>query len=643
MGERLLTKIIVFITLVISLSFGFQSFFDDNPSSLPGNQTAPGTYTSSVSNPDEALLPAAWTQGANITTARLGGIGVSYIRNDSGWLYVMGGDLNFGGTIVALNERYNVNANSWLTMTPMPGTKVYFGGARLRDTIYAIAGMTNASFVSESNTVYRYNILTNSWSTGATTPVVLAGNRDVGYQDSLIYCAGGMTGGTSTAISNVYLYNARTNTWRTATALPQPRCMGAFSVKGDTLVYVGGGTSYYGGYNQVTYIGFISQANRSQITWGTAASYPGTAGFRFDAAPWGCKGIIVDGGTNNTFGSSTQCYSYSPGANSWTLQPSLPHAIGSSQTGSVIFSSGRMLLINASGEQYPTTPYAAPYTQLLTDTCFIIPSPLPVPFCQGFTSAAFPPAGWSFVYIGTLYWLRASVSGGGLGTGSTEYDMWNAPSGNNQEFITPYFSPITLPTDSLEFDYAYSPYPSTPPFYQDSLVIRGSMNNGTSWIRLAGYGPFELQTAPAQNNQFLPTAGQWGIKRILLPLGTNRISFLGKSAFGNDLFIDSICVKHPVGIQPISNGVPKVYSLSQNYPNPFNPSTSITYALPKAGNVELRVYDIIGREVTVLVNDFRQANTYTVSFDASNLASGVYFYRIKTGDFTDSKKMLLVK
>jgi len=89
--------------------------------------------------------------------------------------------------------------------------------------------------------------------------------------------------------------------------------------------------------------------------------------------------------------------------------------------------------------------------------------------------------------------------------------------------------------------------------------------------------------------------------------------------------------------------LPKVFSLAQNYPNPFNPVTSIKYSVPKQSLVKLVVYDVIGREVVTLVNEIRHAGNYNVSFDASNYASGVYFYRMESGDFTDVKKMVLIK
>ena len=91
------------------------------------------------------------------------------------------------------------------------------------------------------------------------------------------------------------------------------------------------------------------------------------------------------------------------------------------------------------------------------------------------------------------------------------------------------------------------------------------------------------------------------------------------------------------------NSVPSVYSLAQNYPNPFNPSTTISFGLPKAGNVKLVIFDILGSEVKTLINDYRNAGTYTVMFDASSFSSGIYFYKLETSGFTDTKKMLLVK
>ena len=89
--------------------------------------------------------------------------------------------------------------------------------------------------------------------------------------------------------------------------------------------------------------------------------------------------------------------------------------------------------------------------------------------------------------------------------------------------------------------------------------------------------------------------------------------------------------------------IPSEFSLKQNYPNPFNPSTMIQYDLPVSGKVELKVFDILGKEIAVLVNEVKPAGSYSVRFNASNLTSGVYFYRMKTGNNVMIKKMLFIK
>ena len=92
-----------------------------------------------------------------------------------------------------------------------------------------------------------------------------------------------------------------------------------------------------------------------------------------------------------------------------------------------------------------------------------------------------------------------------------------------------------------------------------------------------------------------------------------------------------------------NNTLPDVFSLSQNYPNPFNPTTEIKYSIKNAGMVSLKVYDILGQEVAILVNKAQTPGLYEVEFNAQNLTSGIYFYRLTVGAFSESKKLLLLK
>ena len=102
---------------------------------------------------------------------------------------------------------------------------------------------------------------------------------------------------------------------------------------------------------------------------------------------------------------------------------------------------------------------------------------------------------------------------------------------------------------------------------------------------------------------------------------------------------------NPVGVKEETTieNLPSNYQLEQNYPNPFNPSTSIRYSIPKASKVILTVFDVLGREVKTLVNAEQAPGQYTVTFNAQDLASGIYFYRLNAGTFTAIKKLMLLK
>lgn len=110
--------------------------------------------------------------------------------------------------------------------------------------------------------------------------------------------------------------------------------------------------------------------------------------------------------------------------------------------------------------------------------------------------------------------------------------------------------------------------------------------------------------------------------------------------------IDALIVKYSqplTGITQGNNEIPSDYLLSQNYPNPFNPTTAINYSIPFGGNVLLKVYDILGNESVVLVNENKPAGNYTVQFNAAALSSGIYFYRLKSGSYSQTRKMIIVK
>ena len=100
---------------------------------------------------------------------------------------------------------------------------------------------------------------------------------------------------------------------------------------------------------------------------------------------------------------------------------------------------------------------------------------------------------------------------------------------------------------------------------------------------------------------------------------------------------------NPVSVEQVNSIIPQKFNLAQNYPNPFNPSTKINWQSPVASHQTLKVYDVLGNEVATLVDEFRNAGAYEVIFDAAQLASGIYFYKLQTGSFVEIKKMILMK
>ena len=130
-----------------------------------------------------------------------------------------------------------------------------------------------------------------------------------------------------------------------------------------------------------------------------------------------------------------------------------------------------------------------------------------------------------------------------------------------------------------------------------------------------------------------------GVWNYLLSVAVdmNGNIWTGSNGFGTTVFNEN-------GISAVSNEAePLSYELVQNYPNPFNPATTISYKVSQPSFVSLKVYDMLGSEITALVNEEKSAGEYHVDFNASGLSSGIYFFKISAGEFTAVRKMLLLK
>ncbi len=205
-----------------------------------------------------------------------------------------------------------------------------------------------------------------------------------------------------------------------------------------------------------------------------------------------------------------------------------------------------------------------------------------------------------------------------------------------------------------------------------------STNNGTTWtLDTAGIGFTPVNSfAVSGTNLFAGTYGggvflstnngtSWTAVNSGLP-GGNVSYTRALTLVGTYLFVvteDGVIWRRPLsemvtGVDMSSTEIPEMFKLEQNYPNPFNPTTTVTYQLPRASQVSLAVFDVLGREVSVLVNERKNAGSYEVKFDGSGLASGVYFYRLQVrpldsaigrdsksgaGDFVQTRRFHLLK
>lgn len=158
-------------------------------------------------------------------------------------------------------------------------------------------------------------------------------------------------------------------------------------------------------------------------------------------------------------------------------------------------------------------------------------------------------------------------------------------------------------------------------------IFWGYGGGTTAYYTLNGGVNWTSTILPSTNNQSI--------------LCYNRKIVLSQQNHG--IYQLSATYNNPIGIEQISTEVPKQFSMFQNYPNPFNPITRIKFDIPKPSFTKLIIYDILGREITTLVNQQLKSGKYEIEWDGNNYPSGVYFYKLISGEFTETKKMVLVK
>jgi hypothetical protein len=169
-----------------------------------------------------------------------------------------------------------------------------------------------------------------------------------------------------------------------------------------------------------------------------------------------------------------------------------------------------------------------------------------------------------------------------------------------------------------------------------------SINISSNDTNITTITPNTLLFGNITPGQIDPSNGVYYVSTQTNPLGMSIDFTVDISSDGWEFWSDSFSVVVS-GILAENKNIPKEYRLSQNYPNPFNPSTTIEFDLPKTSEVGLKIFNILGEEVAMLVSDRLSAGSYSYEWDASNLASGVYLYRLQAGDYVETRKMVLMR
>jgi hypothetical protein len=236
-----------------------------------------------------------------------------------------------------------------------------------------------------------------------------------------------------------------------------------------------------------------------------------------------------------------------------------------------------------------------------------------------FEGSSFPPTGWTIVNSDAdLTWEAYSGANGPLIGGSkcTRVNCYSYSTTGAIDYLkSKTYSGLDL-TDSLKFNWAHAVYTG----YTERMQVQVSTNGGSSYpYTIFDKSGSDLATASATTSDFVPaSANEWGRFSIALS------SFI-------------------VAVNKIGTEVPTSYGLNQNYPNPFNPVTVISYSIPKTSKVSLKVYDLKGQLIETLFDGTQGVGNYITQFNGSKLASGVYFYRLVSDNFSETRKMVLTK
>lgn len=264
--------------------------------------------------------------------------------------------------------------------------------------------------------------------------------------------------------------------------------------------------------------------------------------------------------------------------------------------------------------------------------------------------------GTTWIFAGLVSVSSVMIMNGNIFAGSIGNGIYRATNGGNNWTLLnnglTNLGVVSMTYNSSGYLYAASSGGSTG--YTPLFL---STNNGDDWTRIdqdfeydnnpvvlvnsideVYVGLSSLVMKTTDNGQTWDSVGTGFSNGDIFDLNIDMNGYLIAGVFGSGVWRS---VNSTTSVESLD--LPEQFTLFQNYPNPFNPSTKIKFSIPEQDIIQIKVFDVLGKEIKTILNDYRKSGTYEVDFDASNLPSGVYFYRIISGSYAETKKMLLLR
>lgn len=492
-------------------------------------------------------------------------------------------------SIISNHQDITDDPSTWGSITVAPSA---FGRPILGvidDYLYIHTGQNTTSLA------IALHLPTNTWvnSTPCTAP---SSNSAFAVANGELYKLSGS--GATTVFEKFTPTTGGAGTWSVLTGGPT----GVMNAQ-NSMTWDGGNYLYaYSGSYTTPPVAYLSRYNITTNSWENLAGSPFIRRYagmtEIDGFIYLIGGLVADAT------SGAICQKYDPSTNTWSQIASLPEEVNFTKWS--VTTDGKYIFLVGSGGGFSTYP--------ISDKCYYydpgtdqwqLESTLPAP--RGLPNGVFVP-GFAKLFFG----------GGNDGTSGTAFvpDCWEGTGG--------IYIPVELTSFTAEAVGNSVKLNWTTASETNNLGFDVERSQDDQWQKI-GFVDGKGTTTEIRNYSFTDQDVVSGTYAYRL----KQIDFDGTVNYSNTVEVEL-------------NGITS-FSLEQNYPNPFNPTTLISYQLPITGFVNLKVFDVLGNEVTTLVNEYKSAGSYEIEFDAGSLSSGVYFYKLQAGDFVSARKMLLTK